>query len=362
MKGTRMPIIMTPFKKTVFALALAISVLASLGIEARPKKDLSVVASLTVYADIAKEIVGERGEVAAIAAPRQDAHFVQAKPSYAMMVNRADLLLSTGLDLEMWMPAVIDKSRNPRIREGEVGYVSIATDVLMLQVPDNPSRAGGDIHIFGNPHVHTDPLRAVIIANNIKTGLRSVDPENAAYYQERFQDFKRRIHEKMFGAELVELVGGDKLAELEMQHRLLAFLEGNEMGGQPLTSQLGGWMKEAECFRGERIIAYHLNWIYFTDRFGIQIANYVERRPGIPPSAAHVADLIALMRTEKIRVLWVADYFDERIPTLVAERTGAKFLYAPQYTGGSEETSDYFSLVDTWIDMMQSGFPDCEGD
>lgn len=353
---------MTSFSRLPFAALLAFSTLGFTALEARPKDNLSVVGSLTVYADIAKEILGERGEVSAIAAPRQDAHFVQAKPSYAMMVNRADLLLATGLDLEMWMPAVIDKSRNPRVREGEVGYVSIATDVLMLQVPDNPSRAGGDIHIFGNPHVHTDPLRAVIIANNIKTGLRNVDPENAAYYQERFQDFKHRIHEKMFGAELVELVGGDKLAELEMRHELLAFLEGNEMGGQPLISKLGGWMKEAECFRGKQIVAYHLNWIYFTDRFGIQIANYVERRPGIPPSAAHVANLIALMRTEKIQVLWVADYFDERIPTLVAERTGAKFLYAPQYTGGSEETSDYFSLVDTWIDMMKSGFPDCEGD
>ncbi len=353
---------MTSFSMLPLAALLASSVLGLTALKARPKDDLSVVASLTVYADIAKEILGERGEVSAIAAPRQDAHFVQAKPSYAMMVNRADLLVATGLDLEIWMPAVIDKARNPRVREGEVGYVSIATDVPMLQVPDNPSRAGGDIHIFGNPHVHTDPLRAVVVAKNIKTGLRNVDPDNASYYEERFKDFKRRIYERMFGSELVELVGGDKLAELEMQHRLLPFLEGNELGGSPLSSKLGGWMREAECLRGKRIVAYHLNWIYFTDRFGIQIANYVERRPGIPPSAAHVGDLIALMRTEKIQVLWVADYFDERIPTLIAERTGAKFLYAPQYTGGSEETSDYFSLVDTWIDMMKSGLPDCESD
>ena len=353
---------MTSFLRPLFAALLALFALGFTALEARPKDNLRIVASLTVYADIAKEILGERGEVAAIAAPRQDAHFVQAKPSYAMMVNRADLLLATGLDLELWMPAVIDKSRNPRVREGEVGYVSIATDIPMLQVPDNPSRAGGDIHIFGNPHVHTDPLRTEIIASNIKTGLRNVDPENATYYEERYRDFKSRIHERMFGRELVELVGGDKLAELELQHELLPFLANNEMGGQPLTSKLGGWMKEAECFRGKQIVAYHLNWIYFTDRFGIQIANYVERRPGIPPSAAHVADLIALMRTEKIPVLWVADYFDEKIPALMAERTGAKFLYAPQYTGGSEETSGYFSLVDTWIDMMKSGFAECQAD
>ena len=137
---------------TVFLLVVAVIV------EAGPQDEVNVVASLTVYRDLAKEIVGERGEVEAIASARQDAHFVQAKPSYAMMISRADLLLATGLDLELWMPAVIDKSRNPRIREGERGYVSLATDVPMLQVPDNPSRAGGDIHVFGNPHVHTDPL------------------------------------------------------------------------------------------------------------------------------------------------------------------------------------------------------------
>jgi ABC-type Zn uptake system ZnuABC Zn-binding protein ZnuA len=258
------------------------------------------------------------------------------------------------------MPAVIDKSRNPRIREGESGYVSVATDVPMLQVPENPSRAGGDIHVFGNPHVHTDPLRAVIIADNIRTGLQNVDPESRTYYEERFQDFKRRVHERLFGRELVELVGGDKLAELELEHTLQSFLKSNQLGGQPLTSRLGGWLKEAECLRGKRIVAYHLNWAYFVDRFGIEIASYVERRPGIPPSASHVADLVELIRREKIRVLWVADYYDQRIPKLIAERTGAGFRYVPLYTMGSDTEGDYFSLIDTWIRTMKSAFEDCK--
>jgi zinc/manganese transport system substrate-binding protein len=338
--------------------ALTVVALGS-SVDAYAQKKLSVVASLTVYRDIAKEIVGDRGDVVSIAESRQDAHFVQAKPSYSIMLSRADLLIETGLDLEMWMPAVIDKSRNPNIREGQIGYVSVATGVPMLQVPENPSRAAGDIHIFGNPHIHTDPLRTVIIANNIKIGLQKVDAQSSDYYEERFQDFKRRIHERLFGSELVGLVGGDKLAELEMQHQLRPFLESNQMGGEPLAAKLGGWMKEAECLRGQQIVAYHLNWIYFMDRFGIQVVNYVERRPGIPPSAAHVADLVQLMRKDNIRVLWVADYFDERIPKLLAERTGAKFLYVPLYTG-EESTPDYFSLVDTWIKDMRSGFPECQ--
>ncbi|MFQ5789972.1 MAG: metal ABC transporter substrate-binding protein [Acidobacteriota bacterium] len=324
--------------------------------------ELDIVASLTVYADIARQIAGERARVQSIADSRQDAHFVQAKPSYSIMVSRAELLVGTGLDLELWMPAVIDKSRNPRIREGEPGYVAVAADVPMLQVPENPSRAAGDIHIFGNPHLHTDPLRAVIVADNIKIGLQKVDSSNRDYYEARFQDFKRRIHERLFGRELVELMGGDKLAELEMKHQLRTFLENNQLGGRPLLSRLGGWMKEAECLRGKRIVAYHLNWIYFMDRFGIGIASYVERRPGIPPSASHVADLISLMRRENMQVLWVANYFDEQIPSLLAERTGAKFLYVPLYTGGSERATDYFSLVDTWIRTMRSAYPDCQGE
>ena len=293
------------------------------------QEPLRIVTSLTVYGAIAREIAGDRATVESIAEARQDAHFVQAKPSFSIRVGGADLLVSTGLDLELWMPIVIDKSRNPRIREGEAGYVSVATGVPMLQVPENPSRAAGDVHIFGNPHLHSDPLRAVLVAENIRTGLQNVDPSNRTYYQGRFDDFKRRIHERLFGAELVRLVGGDKLAELEMQHKLRPFLEDSQMGGRSLSSRLGGWLEEAACLRGKRIVAYHLNWIYFTDRFGVDVAAYVERRPGIPPSAAHVADLIDLMRREQTQVLWVANYFDERIPRMIADRTGATFTYVP---------------------------------
>ena len=340
---------------------LVFSVLLGLAVEAAAS-ETRVVATLAIYRDITKEILGEGGSVEAIAAARQDAHFVQPKPSYAVMLQRANLLVSTGLDLEMWLPAVIDKSRNPRIREGEIGYVSVATGVPMLQVATNPSRAAGDIHLFGNPHIHTDPLRIVIIAENIKIGLQRVDPDHGADYEARYQDFKKRIHERLFGAELVRLAGGDKLAALAMKHRLRSFLDQTKLAGESLTSRLGGWLRRAECLRGKRIVAYHLNWIYFLDRFGLEVASYVERRPGIPPSASHVAELVSLIRREKIPVLWVADYFDERVPKLVAERTGATFAYVPLYTGEGDSSRDYFTLVDTWIDTMTSAIAECKGD
>jgi ABC-type Zn uptake system ZnuABC Zn-binding protein ZnuA len=347
--------------KTIgYAALISAAVMLASAAPVEGQRNLQVVASLTPYRSIAEEIVGDRGTVESIAGARQDTHFVQAKPSFSIMLSRADLLVATGLDLEIWMPAVIDKSRNPRIREGEVGYVSVSTGVSMMQLSDNSSRAGGDIHLFGNPHIHTDPLRAIVVANNIKIGLQNVDADNTSYYEQRFQAFKSKIHDRMFGERLVELVGGDRLANLSMRKQLRSFLEDTEIGGAPLLDQQGGWMAAAECLRGQRLVAYHLNWVYFLDRFGIEVASYVERRPGIPASASHVASLIELIRRDQIPVLWVANYFDQRTPTLIAERTGATFLYVPLYTDpDSPDLDEYTELIDTWIDTMKAAIPGC---
>ncbi len=324
-------------------------------------RPLNVVTTLTSLQAIARELVDAGSDVESIAVARQDAHFVSAKPSYSIMLSNADLLIGTGLDLEVWLPAVVDKSRNRRIRPGEPGFVGAAQGVPMLEVPDNPSRAAGDIHLYGNPHVHTDPLRAVLIADNIRVGLQRVDPQGATAYQQRFDGFKERIHRRLFGNELVDLIGGNKLAQLEMAGRLLPFLQATELGGTPLSDRLGGWMQRAACLRGTRIVPYHLNWIYLLDRFGIEAAGYVERRPGIPPSASHVAELVELMGRDDVRILWVANYFDRRVPQLIAERTGATLAYVPMSPdpSGTGEAKDIFDLYDLWIETLRAATPAC---
>lgn len=337
-------------------MALLATVASSLA--ARP---LTVVTTLTSFNAIARELVDDDSSVEAIALARQDAHFVHAKPSYSIMLSRADLLIGTGLDLELWLPAVVDKSRNPRIRPGEPGFVAAAQGVPMLEVPDNASRAAGDIHLYGNPHVHTDPLRAVAIADNIRVGLQRVDPEGAVGYQQRFDDFAERIHRRLFGNDLVDLIGGRKLAQLEMAGRLMPFLQATELAGAPLSERLGGWMQRAACLRGTRIVPYHPNWIYFLERFGIEAAGYVERRPGIPPSAAHVAELEDLMGRDDVEILWVANYFDRRVPELIAERTGATLAYVPLSPDptGAGEAKDMFALYDLWIDTLRAATSAC---
>ncbi len=320
---------------------------------------IRIVSSLPDYGSIAEMIGGDQVEVTSIARGYQDPHFVKAKPSFSREMADADLFLTTGLDLELWVPTLIDHSRNPTIREGANGYVSVSHDVPLLQVPTNPNRSGGDIHIYGNPHIYTDPLRGLIIGRNILTGLKKVDPAHSADYQKRFDRFQERIYEKMYGEKLVQLVGGDQLAQLSWSGTLGSFLAQNQYGGQPLASYLGGWMQEASCLKGKRIVAYHKNWIYFTDRFGIQIADYVEARPGIPPSAKHVVDLIEEIQSGKIKALLAANYFDEKIPRMIEEKTGAKALIVPVSVGGTSEAKDYFTLFDIWIEGLRSAFPEC---
>ncbi len=318
---------------------------------------IKVVASLPTYASIAKEVGGDLVEVDYIAELNQDAHFVSPKPSYALKVRDADLFITTGLDLELWVPAVIDKSGNPEVREGQKGYVSASRGLHLLQKPaTGVTRAEGDVHLYGNPHIHTGPLNAVKIAENILIGLKKVSPENAGYFTERYEDFRERIYRALFGEELVRLFGGEKLARLLKAGKLFDFLQddevGRRVGGAPLMDRLGGWLRKAEPLRGKRILAYHKNWIYFTSTFGLTIVDYVEPKPGIPPSARHVSHIIDTIQKEGIKAMIVARYFEETTPRRIEARTGTKAVFVTLDVWGEPGVDDYFKLVDLWIDRL----------
>src|SRR5216110_3849809 len=185
-----------------------------------PAAPVKVVTSLTTYAAIATEIVGDRGKVSSIAVGDENPHYVQPKPSFVPTLAQADVFVTTGLDLELWVPALLDKANNARIIEGGPGYVAAYAGIDLLDVPASFSRAQGDIHVFGNPHIWTEPLNAVQIARNILTGLKRVDPANADYYTAREKDFEDRIYHALYGDELVRLLGGPTLADLDRQGKL----------------------------------------------------------------------------------------------------------------------------------------------
>src|SRR5467141_4484434 len=181
---------------------------------AAPADKVKVVTSLSTYAAIAREIVGDRGHVTSIGGGYDNPHFVEPKPSFVPALTSADVFVTTGLDLELWVPALLDKANNPKVTEGGPGYVAAYAGIDLLDVPTSYSRAQGDIHVYGNPHIWTSPLNAVQIARNILTGLKRVSPENADYFAGREKDFEERIYRALFGDDLVKLLGAPTLADL----------------------------------------------------------------------------------------------------------------------------------------------------
>jgi len=327
-----------------------------LGLAGGPAAPVKVVTSLTTYASIAREIVGDRGIVNSIAVGDENPHYVQPKPSFVPLIADADVFVTTGLDLELWVPALLDKAGNPKVTEGGPGYVAAYSGIQLLDVPTSFSRTQGDIHVFGNPHIWSEPLNGVQIARNILTGLKRVSPENAQYFADREKDFEDRVYRALYGEELVRLLGGPTLAELDRQGKLFDFLNQRQYQGAPLITRLGGWLKQGMVFRGKEMACYHKEWDYFSREFGIPCFDYIEPKPGIPPTPRHVQELIAAMQERHVRVLLSPGYFDHNQIQLVAERTGAKAVIVPSNTGGAAGVNTFFDLLNTLVSALAQAF------
>lgn len=312
---------------------------------------LNIVCSFSDYASIAAYIAGPDAQVQYIAHGEQDPHFVAPKPSYAMMLNKADMWITTGMDLEIWSTTLLDKARNRQIMDGEIGFVSVSDGVRVLQKVEKADRTEGDIHLMGNPHINTGPLNWKIIGLNITTGLIKVDPANADYYLANLSDYNDMIDRALFGDELVDIFGGETLVKLLDNKTLYTFLD-KEYEGEKLINKLGGWLKKAEPFRGKKVIAYHKNWAYFAETFGLEIVGYIEPKPGIPPSAKHVQHMIQTIEDQQIKLMLVASYFEKNSPQSIADKTGIKAVYLPLFVGAMPQIRDNFQLVDYWIDQI----------
>ncbi|NOZ95761.1 MAG: zinc ABC transporter substrate-binding protein [Acidobacteria bacterium] len=310
-----------------------------------------VVTTLQDYAAIARDIGGDRVEAQAIVAGNADPHHIKPKPSYALMLRKADLFVSTGLDLELWAPVLVNKAGNPKIVDGALGYVAAAQGIHLLQKPKSLDRSGGDIHIYGNPHIQTSPLNAMVIARNIATGLCKVDPQGCPVYKKNLAAFDRKIEERLYGKQLIGLLAANTLNGLAANGRLIPFLEQHH-----LMDKLGGWLREGLVFRGQKIICYHKNWAYFSALFGLNVVDYVEAKPGIPPTARHVARLIDVIKKDHVPVLLAANYFERRKPQLIADRTGIIPVIVPTSVRGEPGVDTYFDLIDTWVGRLRDAY------
>jgi zinc/manganese transport system substrate-binding protein len=336
-------------KKTSVLLAVVLFLCGAT--QATPVK---VVTTLSSYAAIARQLGGDRVSVKSIAPPDADPHFIKPKPSYALMLRDADLFVSTGLDLEMWVPALVEKAGNRRIVEGNPGYVSASTGVTLLQKPATLSRLGGDIHVYGNPHIATSPINAKIIARNIAAGLCNVDSAGCPTYKTNLAGFERDMNRRLYGDRLVDALGADVLDPLAQSGQLIPFLRDH---GQ--LNLLGGWLATGMAFRDRDIICYHKQWVYFTSLFGLKVVGYVEPKPGIPPTARHVAELIDTIQGGHVKVLLSADYHDPNAPTAIAERTGILVVRVPVGTG-EEGLATFADLVDLWVNRLAAAYGDEE--
>jgi zinc/manganese transport system substrate-binding protein len=274
--------------------------------------NIKVVTTTTDLKSIAELIGGDKVSVSSIATGYQNPHFVDPKPSYIISLSRADLFVTVGLDLETgWSPQLVSSSRNNKIQKGAQGYVDASVGVTLYQVPSALNRAEGDIHIYGNPHYWLDPMNGKVIARNIANGLERVDPANKATYEANLQTFYNKIDAKM-----------------------------------------KEWQNKMAAFKGAKIIAYHNEWVYFETRFGLQIVDFMEPKPGIPPTPSQIVKVIREIKDNKIKVIVSSPYFSTSSSDVVSKQTGAKELVLATSVGGFDSIKDYYGLFDYNIDQL----------
>lgn len=295
-----------PASRSTTAAAALVVAAALVSPGAARAASLQVVATTTDLAAIARAVAGDLAEVTAIAAGDQDPHFVDAKPSYLIKLQRADLFVAVGLELEIgWAPNLLTNSRNARIQPGGDGYVDASAGIAPLQVPTAGDRTLGDIHPYGNPHYWLDPANGRVVARNIAAGLKRVDAGHAAEYDARLADFDRR-----------------------------------------LDQALARWQQQAAPLAGLPVVAYHNAYPYLEQRFGFKVLGFVEPKPGIPPSGRYIADLVERMKAQGVRLILTAPYYDQKTARLVAQQSGAAVVTLAPSVGGLEGADDYLALFD----------------
>ena len=274
---------------------------------------LNVIATTEDLASVGREIGGDRISMESIARGYQDPHFVEAKPSFILKLQRADLLIVVGRELEIgWLPPLIQQSRNGKIQPGSRGYLDASLGAAILEVPTGQiTRAMGDVHPLGNPHYWLDPENGKRIAKEIADKLSELQAKDGMYFQQQLQSFTTRLD----------------AAEKR-------------------------WLAMMAPYKGLKVVTYHRSFPNFADRFGLDVVGYVEPRPGIPPSPSHTLELIQEMKRQQIKVILMEPYFDQKTPNAIASQTGAQVLVMPPSVGGEKTITDYFKLFDYDIGLL----------
>ncbi len=269
--------------------------------------DVKAVATTTLIYDLVKNIGQNKVDVDYLCRGNQDPHFLEVMPSYMLKLRNADLIFKVGLDLEKWLPQLIDGSRNTNVQ-----VVDLSEEIQKKEVPTTKMDARyGDVHPYGNPHYYMDPLDVKIMTGEIYNSLAAQDPANADYYKKNYDDYVKKLNAK-----------------------------------------IEEWNKKMEMVKGEPIVFFHSSWIYFADHYGIKIAGYVEPKPGIPPTPSHNAELINIIKKSGIKMIVMENYYSDAAPNQIAQITGAKVIKVPVGVYGTEGIDSYFKMMDYIVDQI----------
>src|SRR5256884_1637251 len=273
----------------------------------------NIITTTEDLAAIAREVGGDHVTVDSIAKGYQDPHFVEAKPSFILKLQKADILILVGRDLEIgWLPPLIQQSRNSKVQVGADGYLDASLQARILEVPTGQlTRAEGDVHPLGNPHYWLDPENGKIVAREIFDRLVRFRANDRAYYEQRLNDFVSRLNE----------------AEKR-------------------------WVAMMAPYKGMKMVTYHRSFPNFAERFGLDIVGYVEPKPGIPPTPQHTLDLMNDMKRQNVKLVLVEPYFDMKTPNAIGRDTGAQVIVMLPSVGGAKEVTDYFKLFDYDLNLL----------
>ena len=326
----------------VVALSLGLGPLGPMSVSAQ-QEPLRVAATTPELGSLAREIGGEHVTVVVFAKGTEDAHFVEAKPSFIKELSQVDVYVQAGMDLEVgWAPVLLQNARNRKILPGAPGYIDASTVITPLEVPTGPiDRSMGDVHPAGNPHYLTDPLNGLRVAALLRDTFSAVRPIAQAAFAERYTAFRTRLGAALVGATLAQKYDSAKLALLFEHGRLAAFLESQQE--MPL---LGGWLGRLLPYAGTKAVADHNLWPYFAQRFGLTLRGFMEPKPGVPPTTRHLQGLVQAMQAEKVGIILTSAYYDPRHAQFLAQHTGAKIVPMAHQVGARPGTDDYLSMID----------------
>jgi ABC-type Zn uptake system ZnuABC Zn-binding protein ZnuA len=280
---------------------------------------LKVIATTQDLEALAREVGGDKIETDSLAKGYQDPHQVEPKPSFILKLNKADLLIVVGRELEIgWLPPLITQARNPRIQAGADRYLDASQFAHILEIPTGQiTRAMGDVHPQGNPHYWLSPENGRKIAQGIQQKLSQISPGDAAYFAQRYADFDKR------------------LAEAEKR-----------------------WSAAMAPYKGAKIVTYHRSWPNFVETYGLNVVGYVEPKPGIPPSPSHTFELGQEMKKDNVKIIIIEPYFDSKTPNAIGRETGAQVVTLAPSVGGAKgaPVSDYIQLFDYDVKTLVAAF------